>query len=540
MGDSSRRPRAKSQEFAVEEGGDGAGLGGLVAAIDVDLVVGDRPALPVDQGPEVVEVALAVDAEEGRVGVVGGEDRVAGVDVGDGQFGLAGVLWSWASPPASRAVTWRRTTLIASAGCPGAGRGRGPACPRWRSPRCRPRGRADRPGATSTRSPPARSRQPLTRTGRGGRLAGPLERAGAARPRRPRGADPPRSSRCSRPATGRPSPARWRRRRPPRRARGRASGSGRTRSTPSSRRPPGCTVIQADHGSSAGGRRPGRGGTGAWGGSRPARRGSPSSTSPGPGRRAGSSRRRRRSPGSWSPARDGSGPRGTPRRSGSRSARRRPAAGARASARARGVGRRGRGGGRSGSTGIGIGVSSPAPVGPSARRSGASRAASRRAVDSGISSIASAGSTRPASASGRSRSRGRRRGRRRPSRGRSRFAPAVRDARPGRRRPAPGSGLAAGAGRGSAVARMIGAGSGPDGPCRAPARGGTWRVRASWKARAGGEAAEARRARAGCAPPRGALRRRPSPTRGTRTGRRPRPRTSGSRGRRRRPSGGWR
>ena len=75
---------------AVEPGRAGAGLGGLVAAVDVDLVVGDRPALPVDPVAELVEVALAVDAEEGGVGVVGGEDRVAGGDVGDGQLGLAG------------------------------------------------------------------------------------------------------------------------------------------------------------------------------------------------------------------------------------------------------------------------------------------------------------------------------------------------------------------------------------------------------------------------------------------------------------------
>ena len=89
IADSSRRPTL-IPELAVEPGGHGAGLGGLVAPVDVDLVVGDRPALPADQVAEVVEVALAVDPEERGVGVGGGEDRVAGVDVGDRQLGLAG------------------------------------------------------------------------------------------------------------------------------------------------------------------------------------------------------------------------------------------------------------------------------------------------------------------------------------------------------------------------------------------------------------------------------------------------------------------
>ena len=69
-------------------------LGGLVAAVDLDLVVGDGPTLPVDPVAELVEVALAVNLEQGGLGLVGRQDRVAGQTSATGSSGRPGELSS--------------------------------------------------------------------------------------------------------------------------------------------------------------------------------------------------------------------------------------------------------------------------------------------------------------------------------------------------------------------------------------------------------------------------------------------------------------
>ena len=231
----------------VVEGRHGADLVGLVAAVGGDLVVADPVPFPDDPVAHRLGGVLAVDPDQRGVLRAWREDRVAGVDVGDGQLGLAAACSRGGrGRRPSAAVTWRRVRLRRSAAWP-----RGTP---WAWTRLPPvdatalsiSRTSRRPGADVDEVAPGAEeavvdpdgRRPTTRR----RSSPRRRRRRPPRPRRrPRRPGPPRRSPCSWSGSGR-SPAR--RRRPPSAPAAGRSRAGRTTSNPSSWSEPG---AQLDH-----------------------------------------------------------------------------------------------------------------------------------------------------------------------------------------------------------------------------------------------------------------------------------------------------